>query len=105
MRHFKLQTAPVPDAYTKEGEVLTKLPYPIVVDENGFTLVDDRASSISRVIGFTRDLAKQVIDLWWFDVDLNEPNEILGFYVIVQDKVTGKWATLYTALIEFSEIQ
>lgn len=100
---FKIQPAPIPDHITEDGVTLSRRPYPIIVDADGLT-PEGGALDIVKVIGFVRDLSKQVVNLWWDDLmedrDWTYP---VGMYVIIQNRAGG-WATLSTAVETFEEI-
>jgi hypothetical protein len=100
---YKIQPAPIPDHITDDGETLSRRPYPIMVDRDGFTPVSG-AQDIAKVIGFVRDLAKHQIDVRWHEVstDPDSPYYPVGMYVIVQNRA-GQWATLSTAVDTFEE--
>ena len=92
---FKIQPASIPDHLTEDGQLLSKRPYPLTVDESGEILND--SIQFVKVIGFVADLAKQQVDLWFADLTEADWPRIPGMYVIAVDPA-GRWATLATAV-------
>jgi hypothetical protein len=96
-RIVKLQPAPRPDALV-HGEILTQLPYPLHVRSFSGTVLEDWAE---RVVGFTHDLSRQQVDVWWSDLtaDLDDVPQVVGMYVVIQNP-GGGYATLDTAVMK-----
>lgn len=96
-RIFRIQPSEYIDNMWEGGHVGTKLPYPLYVDEKGMVGRQDVwAGDPYRVIGFQRDLAVQVIDLWWKEAAEN-PSLAVGMYMVTSDK-KGTFGTHQTAI-------
>lgn len=92
-----LQPSEYTDHITGDGTELTKLPYPLHVERDGtIGRQDFWKGNPSRVIGFTRDVAAQRIDLLWADV-VDSPQQAVGTYVVVVGK-DGRFSTLVNAI-------
>lgn len=101
MTMYKIQTAPIPDAVV-DGEVLTRLPYPLIVGPNG----EIHGSVLyTAVIGFVQDPKREAVDMPWAGLFVaGRPiYQVVGTYVIVQDR-KGRWATLATAVESFTPV-
>lgn len=96
MKLYRIQPAPRTDHITSDGTELTQRPYPIVCDGAGNV---EGMPSVSRVVGFVRDLARQQVDVSWHEVAaVHVPlSDMVGTYVVVQDR-SGNWSTLVTAV-------
>lgn len=93
-RIVKLQPAPRIDNIVG-GHELTQLPYPLHVRCFDGKVLEPWAK---RVIGFTRDLARQEVDVYWTDAVTNmDPSDVVGMYVVIQNP-GGGYATLDTAV-------
>ncbi len=102
MRHWKIQTAPKTDHITGDGTELTQRPYPIVCDDWGNVV---GLPTVSRVVGFVRDLARMEVDFSWHEVAARHiaEDEVVGMYVVIQAP-DGHWATLMTAVETFETL-
>jgi hypothetical protein len=84
----KLQPSEHVDHLTADGTEFTKLPYPFFVDSaTGDVQRQDvwRGKPV-RVLGFTRDLAAQHVDLWWQEATRGDLEDLVGLYIVSQDK-------------------
>lgn len=97
MTFIRIQPAPRIDNISDDGHAFTQLPYPYLVNEAGEVQAQEFwQGTVSRVIGFQKDLAKQTIDLWWRDAFQN-PESIVGMYLVTSDN-RGNWAVHDTAM-------
>lgn len=82
----------------KDGHEMTKLPYPLVIGEDGLIGQQDLwRGNPFRAIGFQKDLAVQQIDLRWVDA-LKDPQTMLGMYLITSS-ADGTWGVHETAIV------
>lgn len=103
MPMFRIQLAPRIDQVTVEGHVGTQLPYPIHADnKGGVEFQDIHAGTITRVIGFQKDLAKHTIDLDWAEAQKN-PSQVVGMYLVTSDS-KGDWGVHQTAVDTFEKV-
>jgi len=104
---FKIQPAPKTDHITSDGTELQQRPYPIVVDEYGdVPEPGQRSTGVVRVVGFTKDLARQEIDVpWWmFMRGRCAMSDLVGSYVVIE-QASGQLATLMTAVETFEKVR
>lgn len=94
----KIQTAPIPDHVTDDGVTLSKLPYPVVCNDDGAVT---GSPLIARVVGFVSDLAVMAIETRW----TRRPAGFnpVGQYLIVADH-EGALSTLATAVSSCEEL-
>lgn len=96
-RITRIQPAARIDNITADGHVGRQLPYPFyVTDDGAIGNQDFWQGTVSRVIGFADDLARQTIDLWWRDA-VDNPAKIVGKYLVTSDSA-GNWAVHDTAI-------
>lgn len=93
---IEIQTEPIIDNMIN-GHEMTKLPYPFFVDEAGAVARQDfwRGDPL-RVVGFQRDLAVHVIDLWWSDA-LEDLSAATGMYLVTEN-TAGDWGVHQSAV-------
>ena len=102
-RAFRIQTEPYTDQITDDGHELSKLPYPLIADENGMIAGQDFWCGLHHhVIGFQKDLSVQVIDLRWKDA-LDDLDKAIGMYLVTSDRA-GDWGSLWTAVKSVTEL-
>lgn len=93
---IKLQPAPETDNIV-DGHELTKLPYPFfVTDEGKIDQQDLWQGDPYRAIGFQKDLAVHMIDLWWTDA-IKDVGQVVGMYLVTSNS-SGKWGVHRTAI-------
>lgn len=93
---FMIQPAAFTDQL-REGQQLTKLPYPYYVKEDGSVERQDYwQGRVTRVIGFAGDLAVERIDLPWRRA-VADPQKAVGMYLVTADS-SGDWSTHQTAV-------
>lgn len=80
-KYLKIQQAPITDNITDEGHVGSRLPWPVIADEEGRVHIPSSQLGMVRVAGFQRDLAKQQVDLRWDDA-FADPSKAVGMYVV-----------------------
>lgn len=81
---YKFQPARFTDQIV-DGHELTQLPYPVIAWADGHVA---GPSTLARIVGFERDLAKQQVDLWWKDT-LADPQQAIGMYLVTVDVSGG----------------
>lgn len=97
MTRIRIQPAQYVDQIV-DGHEMTKLPYPLVADEEGNVEHQELwRGDPAKVIGFQKDLAIQQVDLWWADV-VADPKKAVGTYMITSDD-QGGWGTHMTAVM------
>lgn len=95
-----LQPSDRTDYITEDGTELTQRPYPFVVLDNGDVL-NGEAVNTKRAVGFTNDLAREQIDLWWRDA-VKDPQRVVGKYLVTQD-ARGTYAVHNCAIMTVTE--
>lgn len=94
---IKLQPAPRIDNITADGTALHQLPYPFHVYEDGRVGEQDLWNGDpSHVIGFQKDLARRMPDLWWADV-VKDPQQAVGMYMVTTS-TTGNTGVHLTSI-------
>ena len=100
IRHvaYRIQLAERPDAMSEDGHIGYQLPWPVIAYADGFVWGAHAhwCGSVTRVIGFQKDMAKQTIDLDWPGF-LLDPQQAVGMYLVTSDK-NGTWGTHDTAV-------
>lgn len=98
-RIVTLQPAEYVDHITEDSRELTRLPYPYHVHQDGsIGRQDFWRGEPKRVVGFTADLAKQQVDLWWHEA-FAEPERAVGMYLVTQNE-DGNMHTVVNAIAE-----
>jgi hypothetical protein len=93
---IKIQPAPFVDQI-KDGHEMTKLPYPFFVETDGMIGRQDLwQGDPFRAVGFQRDLAVQVINVWWDQV-VDDPKLAVGMYLVTAN-AAGDYAVHTTAV-------
>lgn len=96
---WRIQESPIIDHVTDDGEALTRLPYPFLVDAKARIQYQDFwQGRMFQVIGFQADLAQHTIDLRWRDF-MKEPEAAQGMYMVTSDD-KGNWAVNISAVDE-----
>jgi hypothetical protein len=89
-----------PSAYVDQivdGMELTKLPYPYYADTEGNVANQEFWSgTVAKVVGFQKDLAKQQINLSWYQAT-KDPSKATGMYLITKDD-KGQYSVHNTAM-------
>lgn len=99
MKAIKFQPSEYTDHMTEDGHEMTKLPWPIVAEPGeiyGYVVGDHWMGSVTKVIGFQKDLAVHRIDVHWTDV-VKDPQQAVGMYIVTTDK-DGNMAVHETAI-------
>lgn len=106
MPMFKIQPAPHTDHITKDGTELTKLPYPIFADNKGNVVGGEEGGhwqgTVTRVIGFQKDLAVSQIDLSWGAAQ-KDLGQVVGMYLVTSNK-DGDWDVHQTAVESIEKV-
>lgn len=83
--YLTIQPAPRVDHITEDGTELTQLPYPFHAGKDGVIQRQEFwEGKPLRVLGFSRDLAKQQINLWWPEA-WTDPERAIGMYVVTEN--------------------
>jgi hypothetical protein len=103
MKVIRIQPNPEIDNMV-DGHEMTKLPYAFVADETGAIAGQDFwRGTVTRVIGFQRDLAVHHIDLFWREV-VEDPQLAVGMYIVTSDSA-GDWGVHNTAVRDMTVLQ
>jgi hypothetical protein len=98
-----LQPGQVPDATTKDGHKLYRLPYPFQVGEDG--MVGDQdfwRGDPSAVLGFQDDVDVQRVNLHWEDV-VKDPQAAVGKFPVMISRGGGMYT--YTVAIGSASVR
>ena len=82
MMIITLQPAPRTDHITEDGTELQQLPYPFHVNESGSVLNQEFwCGCPAQIVGFTTDLHRPEIDVWWREV-VKTPDRAVRLYMV-----------------------
>lgn len=86
--YLHMQEAPITDNITADGHVGSRLPWPVIADEDGIVAVPS-SRLMHRVVGFQRDLALQQVDVFWSEA-YADPSKVVGMYMVSENH-SGKY--------------
>ena len=104
MKVIRIQPEPFIDQLTEDGHELTKPPYAFVADETGIIAGQDFwQGTVTRVVGFQKDLYVQKIDLLWREA-VESPQRAVGMYLVTSDSA-GDWGVHDTPVRNMTVLQ